>query len=357
MSSQKPALTIAALGVLVAILAWQFPKSPEPGKTTTPSPPVASSTSIPPSDASSEPGTTNAPRTAGSLTRVSATDVGPRAAGMVVDAQRQRVHVAAEGRLITLDSWTGAPVGASVNIDDNATGVALNEQTGDVFVLAGKSNMLYAVDPIARRVTRSVQAGGGAGGSIVNPELDEIYVSNNAGNVIEIFRASTLERLAAVDCGPSPRGLAIDFTKGVLYVANATTAGTVTPMDARTRTVGHSIRVGRVPLGLAHDPTTQRLYVTNSESNSMSVIDEGQERVADTVDVGRSPLGIALDGNGRVYVGNKDDDSVTVIDGSSAITTITDAGDGPQQVRFDEITKRLFVSSWGSGQVRIWQLS
>lgn len=343
-------------GVVLAYLSFQ-PIQATPTPSTAPQAPTStrpSSWSDPtPADV---PASTDA-REMGTSSFLRATPVGQRAAGLVVDTQRQRIHVAAGGKLISLDS-SGTPIGRPIPVDPHATGVALDGKTGDVFVLAGRSHKLFSVDLDARRVSESVTAGGeGGGGSIVNPVLDEIYVSNNEKGFVEIFRASTLERLATVDCGPSPRGLAINPQGDTLFVANATEPGSVTALDIRNRTAAASIPVGNAPVGLAYDPSTQRLYVTNSASNSVSVIDEDEDRVIGTIQVGQSPLGIALAGSGRIYVGNQQDDSVTVIDGSSAITTITDAGDGPQQVRFDESTKRLFVSSWGSGQVRIWQLS
>src|SRR5919112_1991383 len=81
------------------------------------------------------------------------------------------------------------------------------------------------------------------------------------------------------------------------------------------------IPVGKTPVGIAVDPNTNRIYVSNSNNNTVSVIDGATNRViGDPIPVGEGPFGIAVDPNtNRIYVSNyfSDNNTVSVIDGAT----------------------------------------
>ena len=67
-------------------------------------------------------------------------------------------------------------------------------------------------------------------------------------------------------------------------------------------------------------------YITNTGSNSVSVIDTATNTVVATVAVGFAPLGVAVNPAGtRVYVANNGTNSVSVIDTATntVVTTVT----------------------------------
>src|SRR5262249_54103937 len=72
------------------------------------------------------------------------------------------------------------------------------------------------------------------------------------------------------------------------------------------------IPVGTEPFGLALTPNGSKLYVTNMNSKSVSVIDTASNRVVKTIEnVGLSPRGIAITNDGDA---DDDDESVYVTD-------------------------------------------
>jgi YVTN family beta-propeller protein len=79
------------------------------------------------------------------------------------------------------------------------------------------------------------------------------------------------------------------------------------------------IPVGKTPVGIAVDPNTNRIYVSNSNNNTVSVIDGATNRViGDPIPVGEGPRGIAVDPNTHlVYVTNPGSNTVSVIDGAT----------------------------------------
>ena len=76
---------------------------------------------------------------------------------------------------------------------------------------------------------------------------------------------------------------------------------------------------GNAPFGMAYDPKNERIYVTNSESNTVSVIDTNTNSVlGNPIKVGMTPKGIAYDPeNERIYVTNFGSDTVSIIDTNS----------------------------------------
>src|SRR3989441_8071248 len=66
----------------------------------------------------------------------------------------------------------------------------------------------------------------------------------------------------------------------------------VTVIDAATRTVVGTIRVGKRPRGVAVSPDGRRVYVSNSNSDSLSVIDAKSLEGLKTVPAGVGPPGL-----------------------------------------------------------------
>ena len=63
-----------------------------------------------------------------------------------------------------------------------------------------------------------------------------------------------------------------------------------------------------------YDPVNERMYVTNADDGTVSVIDTYTNTVIDTIPVGNQQLGIAYDSdNLRMYVTNRSDNTVSVI--------------------------------------------
>jgi len=89
------------------------------------------------------------------------------------------------------------------------------------------------------------------------------------------------------------------------------------------QTVIDTIDVGNSPRGIAVNPTTNLIYVTNMRDDNVSVIDGVTHEVVTNIAVGNAPLGIGVDPSiNQIYVG--DGNGISVIDGdiNQVITTI-----------------------------------
>ena len=140
---------------------------------------------------------------------------------------------------------------------------------------------------------------------------DSIYIINNETyiNVTHsngrnfdktstIFNGSELHNIAA----NGQRLYATDYSKSSIYALNPT--GKLIKI----------IKVGDGPNNIAIGPKTNNIYVTNSISNSVSIIDGHNQSNITVVRVGNEPHGIAINPiTKRVYVANRNDGSVSVI--------------------------------------------
>ena len=114
--------------------------------------------------------------------------------------------------------------------------------------------------------------------------------------------------------GNAPFGIAYDSVNDRIYVTNSDD-NTVTVIDITTNTVIDTITVGIEPFDIAYSPDSQRMYVTNGGDSTVSVINTTTNTVYPTpITVGSAPYGIAYDLiSDRMYVANSLDETVSVI--------------------------------------------
>jgi YVTN family beta-propeller protein len=77
-------------------------------------------------------------------------------------------------------------------------------------------------------------------------------------------------------------------------------------------------------VGIGYNPNSGNIYVANSGSHSISVINGETNRVDSTFLVGRIPYAVAYNPiNDHIYVTNLGENSVSVIDGGNSSITET----------------------------------
>ena len=131
----------------------------------------------------------------------------------------------------------------------------------------------------------------------VNPD-------NNSVSLFDVWNDAN-RKLAEVPVGVNPWCVAITPDNAKVYVTNQG-SGTVSVIDAATRTVVKTIEVGTEPFGCALKPDGSRLFVANFSSESVFVINTANDRLAARITdglEGRKPRSIAITADGtKVYV-------------------------------------------------------
>ena len=119
-------------------------------------------------------------------------------------------------------------------------------------------------------------------------------------------------------------------------------------------TVTSTIPVGGSPYGVAFTPDGSTAYVTNSGSDTVSVIDVASGTVTSTIPVGSTPRGVAVTPDGSTaYVTNPGSDTVTRIDVASGFAPSFSVGSDPYGVAFSPNGPYAYVTNSGSDRVTV----
>jgi YVTN family beta-propeller protein len=145
--------------------------------------------------------------------------------------------------------------------------------------------------------------------------------------------------------GTNPTNLAANPVRNEIYVAN-TQSGTVSVIDAVSNRVVATIPVHRLPSYIDVDPTGHRAYVANSGSNTVSVLDLDKRRQIAAAGTGEQPGVVKVSPDGRsLVVTNKGSGSVSVFD----ITPYKDVASGEPPPRL----RAAFSGCPGAGDAAI----
>jgi YVTN family beta-propeller protein len=155
-----------------------------------------------------------------------------------------------------------------------------------------------------------------------------------------------------VRVGTDPTAVATDPRSGRIYVANSGSLS-VTVLEGATREVVATVTLPSRPWGIAVNQRTGRVYVTTAES-AVTVIDTASNTVATRVPLPSRPWGVAINHRAnRVYVATSDA-SVAVIDGDRDVVTETiPVPSRPWAVAVIPETNRIYVTSQESRNLSV----
>jgi YVTN family beta-propeller protein len=158
-----------------------------------------------------------------------------------------------------------------------------------------------------------------------------------------------------IPVGSGPYKDAFDPDNGNIYVAN-TFSNSVSVINGTSNKVMTNITVhsGETPRDLAYDSADRKMFVADVYSNTVSVINTTSNTLIDTISAGSITDGVVYDSsNGNVYAVNAGS-PVTVIKASNdhVIGSIT-VGSNPLGGVFDPTNGEVYVFNQGSGSVSV----
>lgn len=176
----------------------------------------------------------------------------------------------------------------------------------------------------------------------------------------QTLESITQQRKSVGECrqimiGETPSDMQINYRTNKIYVTD-TPSNSVSIIDSGSWNT-KSIRVGLAPRSIAIDTDSGKIYVTNAVSNSVSVIDGYNDSKIKDIPVGRSPDGIATDiSSNEIYVTNHLSNTVSVINGSTD-TKVHDihVGNKPWRIAIDDKNGNLIyvLGSGGVGTIAV----
>ena len=323
--------------------------------------------------------------------------VGTDPIAVAIDSTNNKIYVSDSGTELAGAPYCH-PTGADVTVIDGPTGstiavplgdqvnpmtIALNSRSHAAYIVqkewmpnlaTGKgcfwvSDGLIEIDTSTLSGTEIYKANivGCCGfvGIDINQSTGDVYLSD-AGTAFPPVDNSVIvvgSNAATIPVGANPAGVAINAATNKIYVANSG-SNDISVIDGTANSVVATIADSKAlsPVAVAVNPATNTIYVANLQSNNVTVIDGATDSVMATISVGTSPSGIDVDSQTKfIYVANAgnsqtgDPGNVTVINGATNATTmLTDPkARNPVAIAANSITNKIYVANSGSNNVTV----
>jgi YVTN family beta-propeller protein len=242
---------------------------------------------------------------------------------------------------------------AAISADGSvAVGVSIFSDTATIIDVASGSVTGFA--PVGQRPSGVAITPDGARAVVAN--LDSSFVS-----VVDLASATTTNinistRGSQVEISPDGRYAYIPVVAngdGVWRINLDTLA-----VDGAKLLTGNMGGVGysySQSSGIDLSPDGTRLAVAGSFDNVVTLIDTVSWTVDRTIAVGSFPTVVAFNANGtRLFASNRNDDTVSIIDmtlPAPAVTGTVNVGDQPGQLVPDPDGVHLYVNAWGASRI------
>jgi YVTN family beta-propeller protein len=277
--------------------------------------------------------------------------------GLAINPETDRVYVTnVESDTVSLFDISTQELAGTIVVGTQPTAIAVNPGTNTIYVANYLDSTITVIDGASNRevnVIELAEVDAGPNALVLIPS-GNLYVSNELSDSITVIDTAdnTVTDNIQLEEGSGPAGIVFNPANGLLYVA-ARNIGQLLLIDPSDGRFVETIPVGVYPLGVAVNAETNVAYVTNHESNSVSVIRDN--KLVANVTVGSFPRGVAVNPEtNAIYVSNEDSTTVSVIDGSSnEVVAEIVVGDAPQQLVVIPEDNALYVTSYLAGLLHI----
>ncbi len=289
----------------------------------------------------------------------------------------------------------------SISIGDSFVGVDFTKDGNTLYVGGGTGNnvLVFTKNNAGQFLANGTIAiaGSAPSGLRLSPDNSRLYVALNQKNAVAVIDTQSRAVLTQIPVGTYPYTTAVSKDGSKVYVSNwggripgpgDTTdgtfpvvvdprtgipiSGTVSVISAASNQVIKTITVDRHPCGMALSPSGDRLYVTNANSDTVSVIDTNTDEVVKSLLVnltstkvgqtktpvlGSSPNAVTVSPDGAtIYVANASDNAISVLDPNSPTSNpvlgLIPTGWYPTAVATSASGKNLIVANgYGFGSI------
>ncbi len=247
----------------------------------------------------------------------------PFAIAFTPDGSRCLVADDASATVKVIDTSTNAVVGQPIKVGANPRRVAVTADGAKAYVTSGTTPALSVIDVAQSRRVATIELPEAAEGlalipgsaCVVHPTSSRYSLVNTVDDMLRGAPVSVPGHPRSVAVAePPPAVLQRLFLIFIYLPGTDSNAVTVFNLQSGTQ-IGDLIPVGRRPRDVAVTPDGAKLYVPNRNDDTVSVIDAASLQVVATLDVGTFPTGVAVTADGAwALVVNSGDDTVSVID-------------------------------------------
>lgn len=233
-----------------------------------------------------------------------------------------------ENRLQVFDAATLQPVG-DVDVGGANDELAFSPDEARLYVSRGSNDQVAVVDTTARKLLTTVSVGRTPHGVQVRPDGAELYVTNTAENTVSVLTLGDAPKMAVTfRVGMDPFEVVFSADSKFAYASNFL-GDSIGVIDTATRKITAVMHAGRQPAMLAFVPGKdgELLWVANTGSQEVWAIDPATRQPVKRIPVGQGAHGVVPTPSGKVYVTNTNDSTVSVLD-AAELTVLATIGVG-----------------------------
>ena len=239
-----------------------------------------------------------------------------------------------------------SPVAVAVNSN------SLSANYGKVYVVGSVSYTVGVID-LSHAVTNSIGVGVRPLDIAFNPVNNQLYVANLFTNDVTVIDTNTENVTTTLAVGADPLGIGVNPTNGDVYIANSSD-DSVSVFNSSDSLVTTIAGVGTTPVSITYHPVNDEMYVVATGSNNIFPINATNHTLLAPIATGNSPYKSVFNTNNNyLYVGNRDDETFTVIDTNKTIRATISKGNVDIGFAISQSDNQLFVSNTTANQVNL----
>ena len=265
--------------------------------------------------------------------------VGSEPTGIAANSKKNEIYVVNTGsnNISVIDAESNTVV-ATIGVHGRPYFIDVAEDGRRAYVANSGSANVSVIDLDQRMVIGNVRVGAAPGLARVSPDGSTVVVSNRGDNTVTLIDAKLLRVRATLPVCQQPEDIAIlpDSTKAFVACSGSSQVASIAlrPIALESIVSGSGadkggnlkegkkddhlmalLDVGRTPVSLTLKPDGGELMVCNFDSDSISIIETGNDEVGSSPEIGQHPSrgAVTLD-NSRLYVTNFGSNSVAVYD-------------------------------------------
>jgi YVTN family beta-propeller protein len=149
----------------------------------------------------------------------------------------------------------------------------------------------------------------------------------------------------------NPRAIAFSPATGKVYAVDTSRGAVQIYNDALRQT--SRVKVGAEPVSIAVNETNGRVYVANAGDGTVTVLDGNSDEVLATIPVGSHPYSIAANATtGKVYITHTFGDELSILDGGT--NTVTSLKTGSHDlIAINARTDTIYLLGYEGGTVSV----
>lgn len=207
------------------------------------------------------------------------------------------------------------------------------------YVTNGDSDSISIIDMDDMKIVCQISVGSMPHGICLSPKGEFVYTANMGGDSITVIDAWNNSKIFCIKTGEQPLEVETSADGKFLYVTCSylehDKRGTVSVISTSNNRVIKNIEVGMIPAGMYISHRFHNMYVANTGSNDIYIIDLNRFEVVRRIRAGNMARGVISDEEGHIFITNGEDNTVSAIDENSGETTgIYGAGSEPTSMLY-----------------------